>query len=131
MLLDAIPKVDFERREQGLPPLKPLRVVVPEPSKPIVENEINLTDIPTGYEVQLEHAQKNNRRNEIGVMFIGFDVTIILNPIVKKRGPGRPKESEEVQTTEPKELKGWMTEGNFLGLVRMYRKQIDQQVIHW
>lgn len=130
MLNEAISKLDFERREKGLPPFNPPRVVIQSPAKPVMDNEIKLTDIPSGWDVELEHAKKNTLKNAEGVRFIGFDVTINLNPVAKKRGPGRPKESEELPP-EPKTLKGWMFEGEFLGFVRLFRKQIDYQIIQW
>ncbi len=130
MMNEAVSKETFERMEKGLPPLKHKRFDVPDPSKPVIDNEITMKDIPSGYDVQLDSARKNTLKNEQGIRFIGFDVIITLNPIPKKRGPGRPKESEEGQP-EQKELKGWMMEGAFLEFLRTYRKQIDQQVIHW
>ena len=130
MLQEAVSKENWDRIEKGLAPLKPEKITRPDPEKPVVENEIKISDIPTGYDVELEQAKRKSIRNEQGVMFIGFDVTINLNPIPKKRGPGRPKESEE-GTPEPMTLNGWMPEGAFLTLIRTYRKKIDQQVIHW
>jgi hypothetical protein len=130
MMNEAVSKDNFERMEKGLPILKPKKVVVPDPPKPVMDNEITMKDIPEGYSVHLSHAAQKPIRNKDGILFIGFDVIIDLNPVAKKRGPGRPKESEEGQP-EPKELKGWMMEGTFLEFVRTYRKQIDQQVIHW
>ena len=130
MMNEAVSKENFDRLEKGLPPLKPKKVVIPDPQKPVIDNEITMKDILLGYDVKLDYAKKNLLRNEQGVRFIGFDVIITLNPIPKKRGPGRPKETEDPQP-EPVTLKGWMIEGQFLEFVRTYRKQIDQQVIRW
>ena len=130
LMNEAMTKDDFDRREKGLPPLKKERNTPPDPVKPAVENEIRMTDIPDGYEVHLEFAKRSTVRNEEGIMFIGFDVSIELFPIKQKQKPGRPKKSDD-DPLEPMSLNGWMIEGEFLAFVRTYRKQIDQQVIHW
>jgi hypothetical protein len=109
--------------------VRPERIPRPEPVKPIIDNEIKCSDIPPNYEVELESAHRENKRNEQGILFVGYKVAMNLNPVAKKRGPGRPKEDEVA--LEPKTLIGWMLEGEFLSLIRTYRKQIDQQVIHW
>lgn len=126
LMTEAVSKEDYDRMEKGLPRLKPKKVATPDPIPPVVDNELSIKDIPSGYEISLEEAKKNIKRNEDGVIFIGFDVVIDLFPVRVKK-PGRPKESDK----EPITLKGWMPEGKFLEFVRTYRKQIDQQVIHW
>jgi len=128
LMKEALSKEDYDRMEKGLPRLKPKKIVVPDPIPPVVDNEIAMNHILDGYEVSLAEAKKNIKRNEDGVMFIGFDVVIDLFPARKKK-PGRPKESGK--KLEPITLEGWMLEGKFLEFVRTYRKQIDQQVIHW
>jgi hypothetical protein len=128
LMNEAVSKDNFDRFEKGLPPLKPKKVVIPDPPRPIVDNEVKMTDIPEDYEIKLDYAHRKTVRNDEGVMFIGFEVNIDLLPISKKRGPGRPKESDD---PKPLNLKGWMIEGEFLQFVRTYRKQIDQQVINW
>jgi hypothetical protein len=130
LMQEAVSKENWERIEKGLPPLKPKKIHKPEPERPTIKNEIKCSDIPQGYEVELEQARRKSVRNDQKVMFIGFDVTINLIPILKKRGPGRPKETEDAPL-EPKTLSGWMIEGEFLTFVRTYRKKINQQVIHW
>lgn len=131
LMQEAVSKENWDRMEKGLRPLKPERVVIPEPEKPVVENEIKFDDIPNNYEVELEHAQRKSIRNAHGILFIGFDITLNLVPIEKKRGPGRPPKEPDETILEAKTLTGWMLEGEFLKLVRTYRKKIDQQVIHW
>ena len=128
LMKEAISRTDFERREKGLPILKPVLSVKPEPSNPLVENELSMDHILDGYDVELESAKRRPIKNDQGTIFIGYDVVINLNPPVKKRGPGRPKETDEV-ALEPIILEGWMKEGQFLALIRTYRKQIDQKVI--
>ena len=126
MMKEAMTKVDFERSEKGLPPFKPKIVPRPEPEKPEVENEITFKDI-TGF-IGLIRAERKTVRNAEGMRFIGFSVEIALEG---KKGPGRPKESEKEIPIEPVVLEGWMAEGNFMELVRTYRKEINPQVIKW
>lgn len=116
-------KENFERMEQGLRPVKPKVEPRPEPKKPIVDNEVKLSQIPDGYTVKLEQAFRKSVRNENKVLFIGYEVLIELIPEPREKGPGRPP--------EPKTIMGWMIEGEFLALLRKYSKQIDRQVIRW
>jgi hypothetical protein len=127
---EAMTKENFERQEKGLPILKPTVEPRPVPIMPVIEKELTIADIPDGYEVNLESAKKHILKNEVGVMFIGYDVNIDLFPSRKKKKPGRPKESDKIEL-EPLTLEGWMFEGKFLEFIRTYRKQIDQQVIIW
>jgi hypothetical protein len=133
MAQEAMTVENFERWQKGLPPLKPKKVVRPEPEKPKIGNEIKFQDIPVDDFVELEYAKRNTVQNAEGARFIGFDVSMILNPSAQlKRKPGRPKESEKEEiSTEPKVLSGWMAEGSFLELLRTCRKKINTQVIHW
>jgi hypothetical protein len=126
MLNEAVSKENWERMEKGLPPLKPKNVVLPDPPKPVISNELKLTDIPPNCDIQLDHAQRNTVRNEEGLRFIGFDVTITCTP--KKKKPGKPPTGS---IDEPVTISGWMEEGTFLSFVRTYRNQIGQQAIHW
>lgn len=128
LMKEAMSKVDYDRKEKGLPPLRSVLMARPEPTKPDIDNEITMEDIMEGYTVELESAKRRSIKNAEGTIFIGYDVLINLNLSVKKRGPGRPKEDEE--QPEQRILKGWMNEGQFLSLVRTYSKQIDRQVIH-
>lgn len=128
LMREAMSKLDFERSEKGLPPLKSVLMERPKPPSPEVENEITMAHILDGYDVELESAKRRPIKNKDGMLFIGFDVVINLNPTLKKKGPGRPKETDD-DKLEPRILAGWMNEGQFLSLVRTYRKQIDQQVI--
>ena len=129
MLQEAMSKEDWEMLEKGIRPKKKARTPRPEPAKPIIENEVKVSDIPEGYSLKLEQAFKKVIQNVDGIRFIGYEVLIELTPIPKKRGPGRPKEDEVAP--EPKTLMGWMIEGEFLALNRKFRKEIDQQVIRW
>jgi hypothetical protein len=126
MINEAISKENWERMEQGLPPLKSKKAVIPDPPKPVIPNELKLTDIPPNCDIQLDHAKRNTVRNEDGLRFIGFDVTITCIP--KKKKPGKPPTGS---IEEPVTLSGWMQEGEFLSFVRTYRAQIGQQAIHW
>lgn len=129
MLQEAITREEFDAMERGIRPKKRKVVPIPEPTFPVIENEIKVSDIPEDYAVKLEEAYRDVQKNKDGVSFIGYQVHIELTPIPKKRGPGRPKEDEVAP--EPKTLIGWMIEGEFRLLVRKYMKQIDQKVIHW
>jgi len=122
LMKEAMSKKDYDRKEQGLPPLKVVKTSRPEPEKPIIKNEITMKDITDGFTVELESAKKRPIRNEDGVIFIGYDVVVVLHPVSKKKG----KEDDVAS----KILEGWMLEGEFLTLVRTYSKQIDRQVIH-
>jgi len=129
IMSEAMSKDDFERREMGLPPIKKIVVKRSDPPKPEIENEIRFADIPANDFSELESAKRKMVQNSEGNRFMGYEVTIILD---HKRKAGRPKESEkdEIQTG-PKTLSGWMAEGEFLTLVRTFRKQINPQVISW
>jgi hypothetical protein len=124
MQTEALSKEDFDKVDKGIRLIKPKVVPRPEPKKPVVENEVKLSQIPEGYTVKLEQAFKKVLKNEEGMRFIGWEVLIELTPIPKEKGtPGRP--------FEPKTLMGWMIEGEFMALLRTYSKQIDRQVIRW
>jgi len=128
---EAMTKSDWERRENGLPPLKVNVEKRPEPTRPDVENEIKFSDIPIDEFVELVYARRNTLKNGEGVRFIGYDVSMVLNSPMKRK-PGRPKESEREEVlTESKNLVGWMQEGEFLSLVRNVKKKINPQVINW
>ena len=122
LMKEAMSKVDYDRKEKGLPPLKAVLPPRHEPAKPVVEKEITTEDITAGYNVELESAKKRPLRNADGVLFIGYDVVIYLIPPAEKKDEKKP--------LEPKILRGWMQEGQFLAMVRTYSKQIDRQVIH-
>jgi hypothetical protein len=120
LMREAVSKEEWEATESGKPYTRPVRPARPEPERPVVENEIKFSDIPPDKFKTLDLAEKKPIRNPSGVLFIGYEVTISL-----KRGPGKPAEGET------NEMKGWMSEGNFMELVRTKRKEIDQVVIHW
>jgi len=126
LMKEAISKDDFERAEKGLPPLKLKKEPRPEPEKPEVQDEITFEDI-SGF-IELLRAERKTIRNAEGIRFIGYSVEIMLEG---KKKPGRPKESEKEIPIEPTVLEGWMCEGDFLKLVRTYRKDINSQVIKW
>jgi len=126
---EAMTKENFERMEKGLAPIKPPKILKPEPERPKIDNEIRFDDIPVDEFQDLEYARRKTIQNAEGFRFIGFEVSIVIG---FKRKPGRPKESEKDQPSgEPKILSGWMGEGDFLKLVRTFRKKINQGVINW
>ena len=133
MQQEAMAKTDWERRDAGLPPIKVKKIKRPDPEKPVIENEIKFDDIPVNDFMELEYARRKTIKNAEGVRFLGFEVSMILTPSAQlKRKPGRPsKEEKEEVSTEPKTLTGWMSEGDFLTLVRNCRKKINPQVINW
>ena len=98
----------------------------PEPEKPEIKDEITFEDI-TGF-TELIRAERKTVKNAEGMRFIGYSVEIVLEG---KKKPGRPKESEKEIPPEPRVLEGWMCEGDFLKLVRTYRKEINPQIIRW
>ena len=126
IMQEAMTKDNFERTEKGLPPIEPKKVVRPEPQKPEIQDEITFKDI-TGF-IELLRAERKMIKNAEGMRFIGYSVEIMLEG---KKKPGRPKESEKEIPIEPTVLEGWMGEGDFLKLVRTYRKEINSQVIKW
>jgi hypothetical protein len=109
---EAMTKADFERSEKGLAPLKSVKLVRPDDVQPEMTDEIKLSDI-TG-EIKLEFAGRYPRRNDEGVLFVGYIVKIKL--LSKK---------------EPETIEGWMVEGKFKEFVRHFRDQIDVSIICW
>ena len=75
MMKDAVTLENFNRMERGLPPLKPKKIVKPEPVPPIVDDQIFFDDLPTDelfeFSARLRHPAV---KNEDGVSFLGFDV---------------------------------------------------------
>lgn len=128
MQSEAMTKENWMRQEKGLPPIKPKRISRPEPEPPEVENEVRFEDI-LKFSALLK-ADRQSMRNKDGMLFPGYDVTLIAE-IKAARKPGRPKESEKETPSEPKAFDGWMREGEFMQLVRTYRQEINPQVIHW
>lgn len=133
LMEEAIPLEDFERQRRGLPPLKKKVEKKPEPEKPEIKNEIKFEDIPLDSFMELEYAKPNTLKNKEGTRFIGYDVSIILNPqAVFKRKAGRPpKNPEENVSEEPKVLKGWMNEGNFIKFTKHFGQKINPNVVQW
>jgi hypothetical protein len=127
LMKEAMSKEDFERQEQGLPPIKRTKVIREEPSPPEVERQITLSDIPEGT-ILLEYARRRRVRNKEGINFIGYDVKITVEPVQKQKDT---KKEPLAKILEDVELEGWMIEGEFLAFFRMHRKEIDQQVIRW
>ena len=122
LMKEAMSKEDFDRAEKGLPPIKKEKSVLPDPKKPITDKEIFLSDVEAlgeFYSVELVSASRKMIKNEDGITFIGFEVSIEFLP---KDG----EKSEDI----PK-MDGWMVEGEFLAFVRTYRKKINQNIINW
>ena len=120
---EAMSKEDFDRAEKELLPIKREKVVLPDPKKPITDKEIFLSDVTAleeFYSVELVSASRKMIKNEDGITFIGFDVSIEF----------LPKDENEKSEDIPK-MDGWMVEGEFLAFVRTYRKKINQNVINW
>jgi hypothetical protein len=111
MQKEAMTKENFDRVEKGLAPLKPVKIVRPDAAEPKMEDRIKLSDIKG--EIKLEYAGRYNRKNDEGVLFVGYCVTIKL---MKK---------------DPVTLEGWMIEGEFKEFVRHFSDQIDQSKICW
>ena len=131
LMQEAISRENWERMEKGLKPIKQKVIPRPEPKRPDISNEIKFKDIPTDDFVELEYARRNTIKNFEGMRFIGYDVSMIISS-EGKRKPGRPpKDEKEEIPVESKTITGWMGEGDFLQLVRTYRKKINLQVINW
>ena len=113
MQKEAMTKENFERTEKGLAPLKPVKLVRPDDDKPEMEDEIKPSDIKG--KIKLEFAGRYNRKNEEGVLFVGYNVKIKL--ISNKK--------------DPITLDGWMVEGKFKEFVRHFSDQINQSIICW
>ncbi|HKZ45103.1 MAG TPA: hypothetical protein VJ343_00165 [archaeon] len=125
LMQEAVSRVDWELMEQGKKPKKRPQIIRPEPERPELKSEIKFTDIPAERFKKLDSAIKNIIKNKEGMRFIGYDVLISL---------GRPDNMIAITDEEkkaPKSMSGWMDEGNFLQLVRTFRKKIDVQVIRW
>lgn len=125
LMQEAVSLEDWERSKKGLKPLKRKIIQRPEPERPEIQNEIKFEDINLERFKSLDNATRNTLKNKEGVRFIGYDVEITL---------GKPEKMIAITNEEknaPKSMKGWMSEGDFLRLVRTKRKDINQQAIHW
>lgn len=103
---DAIAIEDWELLQKGLPVPKKKVKPRPDPSPPVVENELKFTDIPDG-EIRDIFARLHRPavRNESGVVFTGYDVEVVID-----------------QQT----YSGWMGEGDFLKLkMKIPLKRVD------
>jgi len=78
-----------------------------------MEDELTMADIPKG-EIHLDYAGRYIRKNDEGVKFVGYSVTI-----------------SALKEKKPITIEGWMVEGEFLSFVRNFRDQINLQVICW
>ena len=110
---EAMPKEEWKRRERGERIQKPKPIPRQEPAFPKVKDLIKFEDIPLTEFEKVMNAKMRRIRNEEGVNFIGYDVTILLKG---KRGAGRPKEDES--ELPPRTLTGWMIEGDYEKLRR-------------
>lgn len=128
IMQEAMTQENWERTEKGLPPLKPKKIVRPEPEKPEVENQIYFENIKPELFARLDSAKRRTIKNAQGVRFIGFDITMHM---YQKGAFGRPKEVEKGVLAAPEKLSGWMLEGDFLSLTRTCREKINPQVISW
>jgi len=125
MMTEAIDREDWELMDKGLPPRKkPQRNIVP-PTFPKIENQVKFEDIPLDRFERLISARRRAITNEDGVKFVGMDVVIELK-IEKKLG--RPPEKKESQ---PKDIKGWMMEGDWQKFYLHTRKKLDFKVISY
>jgi hypothetical protein len=112
---EAMSKEDFERADKGLPPIKKPKIERPDPEFPLVKDLIKFDDIPIAEFDKIVTSNRRAIRNEEGVIFIGFDVTILLKPKQEEdteHKVGRPPKPQ------PRVLKGWMIEGDFEKLRR-------------
>jgi len=89
---EAISKADFDRQERGLPPRAKPKIIKPEPTKPVVSDEITFKDIPAG-EIYDLSAKSCTFKNSEGTRFTGYNVFL---------------ESRDGNVVE-----GWMPEGQF------------------
>jgi len=113
LMNEAMPKEEWERMQRGEKTNRPKPIPRTEPTFPKVKDLIKFEDIPLTEFDKVMNAKMRRIRNEEGVNFIGYDVTILLKG---KRGAGRPKEDESEPS--PRTLTGWMIEGDYEKLRR-------------
>jgi len=128
---EAMPREDWERTQKGQPLRKKIVIEKPEPEMPKVGNFVSLKDINIPRVIGFEYANRRNLRNDDGVIFVGYDVKIILRAEEEKRGPGRPPKEEVIAEPKPESIEGWMVEGEFKELFRFVRDRINISQIKW
>jgi hypothetical protein len=118
LMRESMSKEDFDRAEQGLPPIKRTVAPRPEPEPPDVKERILFKDIPLDMFSRLLNARFRSMRNKDGMRFTGFDVEIELSI----------KEGKEEHTET---LRGWMPETEWLLFLRNARSKIDYKVVQF
>lgn len=117
LMQEAMGKEDWDRAEKGLPPIKKEVKKKPEPDLPEVKGMLFFEDIKIERFNRLLGAKMHSVPNKEGMRFIGYDVQIELAPTEKEK--------------EPKVVKGWMPESEWLLLLGNARSKIDIRVVQF
>lgn len=125
MMQEAMSKAEWERKEQGLPPLKKKKIVRKDPEPPKVENLLNFKDLPLDRFVRLVNAKRTTLKNKDGVSFIGFDVEMEI----KNKDKKKPLDKILAEEPETYTLSGWLPEGEWYQFCRSMRSRVDLSVL--
>jgi hypothetical protein len=109
IMKEAVPLDEWERMDKGLSSKPKMKVLKPDPEPPEVPNRIEFKSINLNKVIQIEAVRKNIVKNEEGMRFIGFDVSIE----VKDSGP----------------LRGWILEGDLRKLLPYVRDNTDDAIL--
>ena len=133
IMTEAISKDDFERAEQGLPPLKKKAKPRPEPEPPKVEKLLTFKDLPWDRFVRLVSVRQNVLKNKDRMRFIGYDVAIEFKyspESIKTKGS---KPLDKILSDEPIKdtfiQDGWFSEGDWLQFCRTFRRKVDLSIL--
>ncbi len=78
VMQEAVDQEDFDRMDKGLPPKKKVPVVIPE-AKPLMKKSVILySDITEDFRKKIVgiSAFMKNEKNEEGISFTGYEVTL-------------------------------------------------------
>lgn len=118
LMRESMSKEDWDRQEQGLPPIKRKVEPRPEPEPPEIGDMILFKDVPIDLFSRLLAAKFKMVKNKDGMRFAGFDVEIELSM----------KEGKEEHTDV---VKGWMPETEWLLFLRSARSKIDYRIVQF
>ena len=78
---EALDKEEYDRMEKGLPPIRKSKVVIPLPKSPVIKGVMLYTDINDDMKKKLTAigAVRKNYKNEDGVRFVGYEVSLSFN----------------------------------------------------
>ena len=110
IMKEAIDLEDWELIDQGKPPRKKVKPIIPEPKFPTIPNRIIFAEIPLGKVVRIEAVRRNVIKNDDGVRFLGYDLII--------------------QMKDSKSKNGWMVEGDLMKLLPHVRDLTDESILN-